>query len=74
MPNSTLFPRRTGNYCCLQSVPLHPLHLPHGLVAADVADLQAQGLPLAGDGAVPEVLGLHAVADDVAQLACCPFE
>ena len=49
-------------------------NLPHGLVAADVADLQAQGLPLAGDGAVPEVFVLDAGEDDIALLACCPFE
>ena len=43
-------------------------HLPLRLVAADVADLQAEGLMLRGDAAIPEGLGFGAVLDDIAQL------
>ena len=43
-------------------------HLPHSLIPTNIPDFQAEGFGVAGDGAVPEGLGLAAVADDIARL------
>ena len=46
---------------------------PHGLVAADVADLHAQRFLVAADGAVPKLIRFLAVEADTPQMIALDF-
>lgn len=49
------------------------MYIIDSLIPTDIADLHAEGFAIAFDSGIPEVLGLYAIADNIAQAVNLDF-